>query len=121
MGLGRSTLGMIIVALLLLNDNHISLPTVEKDEKSQNIVDPFKSGDYEVILKLVRFLPYGRQARSVVDSLISLCNLSNILDDLYQSYLNMETVSEKKAKFYHDLKRYFLLICFSHYLIVNVF
>lgn len=78
-------------------------------------------GDYEVILKLVRLLPHGREARAVVDALISLGTLSNLLEDLYQSYQNMETVNDKKAKFYHDLKRYFLLICFSHFLISNVF
>lgn len=43
MGRGRSTLGMIIIALLMLNDGHITLPNIKKHIK-QDSKDPFRNG-----------------------------------------------------------------------------
>ena len=76
-----------------------------------------------MILQLLRFLPDGRQAKTIVDRMIHLSGtVTNLLKDLAHAYREMEAAhhDEKRKMFARrvalGLKRYFFLICFNQYL-----
>lgn len=122
MGRGRSTFGMILLALMMIRDGKANLPLNNlKENLEANPLNALRNGEYDIILQLVRLLPRGREAKCNVDIMIHLAgSVTNLLHDMYAAYMDRERGTDS-MKFSHDLKRYFLLICFNHYLIVGVF
>ncbi|KAI8809960.1 inositol hexakisphosphate-domain-containing protein [Cladochytrium replicatum] len=111
MGMGRSTTGTVIVALII----HWLTKTKPEHEASKQA-----RLNYQLIHSLQRVIRNGLECKEIVDNVIDSCDmLVNLRVAIEECHLAAESAEDTKrairrGKMY--LKRYFLLIAFQAYL-----
>jgi protein-tyrosine phosphatase len=123
-GIGRSTVGMVIVTLILRWLGMENTPMVSK--KSFD-VPTTKYYNYQVIHSLLRVIRNGIECKRVVDQVIdaasSLVNIRDIIEDTRQASeaeIDPALKDAYRRKALVALDRYFMLILFQSYLDQNI-
>ena len=131
LGRGRSTLGMIIA--YLLNCHALQLSTQQLastatatpplDSSNHDGLNALRRGEWDVIMKLVRLLKNGKQAKAMCDAAVDACGRVHhirlaIVSAFQRSEHARGDIEYKRMVRSTEaaLKRYFYLICFASYL-----
>ena len=131
LGRGRSTLGMIIAYLLNCHALQLSAQQLSSsgnttpplDASNHDGLNALRRGEWDVIMKLVRLLKNGKQAKAVCDAAVDACGrVHHIRLAIVSAFLRSEhargDIEYKRMVRSTEaaLKRYFYLICFASYL-----
>merc|ERR1719419_282891 len=128
MGTGRSTFGTLISMILGVGVGAFSKEEIyEKSEHMRNVRKQnlgFERFGFQVVRRLLRLLDNGREAKKLADAVIDCCGrLVNIRDRLLETRIEMEQASTPDRRSFWLrttvglLRRYFLCICISAYVI----
>ncbi|KAI8898833.1 inositol hexakisphosphate-domain-containing protein [Globomyces pollinis-pini] len=125
-GIGRSTLGTIVVCLII-NWLSKSKKTISSHPSTSSInVGTIQPLNYQLIHSLLRVIRNGIESKRTVDRIIDSCsshiNLRDIIEERRQAYeteRNKTLKEEHKKKGIVALDRYFTLILFQNYLDQN--
>ncbi|KAI9486886.1 MAG: inositol hexakisphosphate-domain-containing protein [Benjaminiella poitrasii] len=116
-GLGRSTLGTIIVTLV----TRWIKPSRSYHDNSHR--DKCKYLNYQIINSLLRVIKNGLEIKHVVDDVVDTCGaFLNLREMIESEHIKAENESDESKKKVHikrgiaALHRYFVLICFEAYL-----
>ena len=135
LGRGRSTLGMIIAYMLNCHALQLSAQQLATHSSSSGSTPPHESsnrdglnalrrGEWDVVMKLVRLLKNGKQAKAMSDAAVDACgrvhHIRLAIVSAFQRSEHARGDSEYKRMVRSTeaaLKRYFYLICFASYLL----
>jgi len=128
MGTGRSTFGTLISMILGVGVGAFSKEEIyEKSEHMRNVRKHHLGSErfgFQVVRRLLRLLDNGREAKKLADAVIDCCGrLVNIRDRLLETRIEMEQASTPDRRSFWLrttvglLRRYFLCICISAYVI----
>lgn len=135
MGRGRTTTGLAIACLaemivgnmaLVGGDRERGLPGTKPGVRplprspttQEDLVDRYSArGEYQLILSLLPVLSHGKLAKRLTDRTLDLCShMQNLREAIYAFRVAGE---EKKKEALNYLVRYFYLIVFADYLLVE--
>jgi hypoxanthine phosphoribosyltransferase len=122
-GIGRSTVGMVVATLILRWLGMENIPLISKKSFDSPVT---KNYNYQVIHSLLRVIRNGIECKRVVDQIIdAAATLVNIRDTIEESRHYSETEPDPLQKDHYRKKgivaldRYFTLILFQSYLDQN--
>jgi protein-tyrosine phosphatase len=123
MGLGRSTLGMIIACLYHVNAHRVKVDYVNNHDEKHGELAPYYKGEYAMVLSLTRLMEDGKDIKSDVDYCVDRCGLlHNIRETIFlireqaetaRTTLDTQALLSSGANY---LARYVHLIALNNYL-----
>ena len=125
LGRGRSTMGLVIAYLLQCHMLGYSPPPhpPTQDASDHDGLGAYRTGEWDVVLKLSRLLPNGRSAKAIADVAIDACGrVHHIRHAVVAAFTRSEYARGEQQhrrlsqQAVAALKRYFYLVCFSAYL-----